>query len=150
MRSPALLDVPEAPVAVFAFLLNFAWENLQASLYQGMATAPHGSAVKLCALASLGDMTIALFAFWAVAAATRDRRWILSPESGQVAGFTALGLLVSVVVEKLATGPMNRWAYSAAMPILPGLGLGLAPVLQWLVLPPLVLWLSRRHLGGRP
>jgi hypothetical protein len=31
------------------------------------------------------------------------------------------------------------------MPVLAGIGL--APLLQWLVIPPCVLWLAARHLG---
>ncbi|WP_205527550.1 hypothetical protein [Halomonas sp. JS92-SW72] len=34
------------------------------------------------------------------------------------------------------------------MPTLPLLGTGLAPLLQWLLLPPLIVWLARRQLLG--
>ena len=101
-------------------------------------------------MATLGDAAIMLFAFCSVAAAARDRRWILSPSPWQVTGFVALGLVVTAVVERLATGPMERWAYAPAIPVLPWLGLGLAPILQWLVVPPLVLWFSRRHIAAPP
>lgn len=36
--------------------------------------------------------------------------------------------------------------YSTSMPQF--IGLGLSPVLQWIFLPPLCLWLARRHLLG--
>lgn len=137
-------------MVIFSLLLKFAWENLQAPLFDGMAAAPHWPAVKFCGMATLGDAAIVLFAFWSVAAAARDRRWILSPSPWQVTGFVTLGLVVTAVVERLATGPMERWAYAPAMPVLPWLGLGLAPMLQWLVVPPLVLWFSRRHIAAPP
>jgi len=41
----------------------------------------------------------------------------------------------------------SRWAYSEAMPHLPVLGTGLLPLLQWLVIPPLVLWFIRRQIA---
>jgi hypothetical protein len=34
------------------------------------------------------------------------------------------------------------------MPIVPPFGTGLSPLVQWLVIPPLVLWMTRRHLRG--
>jgi len=52
------------------------------------------------------------------------------------------------VLEGLATGSADRWQYAEVMPRLPILGTGLAPLGQWLVLPPIVLWLTRRHLAG--
>ncbi len=39
----------------------------------------------------------------------------------------------------------GRWAYSDLMPIVPLLQVGLAPVLQWLVVPPIVVYFLRHH-----
>jgi hypothetical protein len=38
----------------------------------------------------------------------------------------------------------RRWQYSELMPIIPGTGIGAAPVLQMLVLPPVIFRLLRR------
>lgn len=141
-----VLSAPAANVAVFAFLLNYPWEFLQVPLFRGMAAAPHWEAIKVCSSATLGDVVIAVLAFWAVAAAAGSRHWILHPSAVQVAGFVAIGLAVTLVLEWLATGPLGRWEYAEAMPIVPLLGVGLAPVLQWILLPPLVAWFVRRQL----
>lgn len=141
-----VLDAPEANVMVFAFLLNYPWEFLQAPLFRGMATAPHWDAVKFCTGATLGDAVIASVAFWGVAAAAGNRRWILRPSTAQVAGFVVAGLAITLVLEQLATGPLGRWAYAEGMPVVPLLGVGLTPMLQWILLPPLVAWLVRRQL----
>ncbi len=156
-RSPALaspgssrprraLDSPAANVALFAFLVNYPWEFLQVPLFRNMAAAPHWEAVKVCTSATLGDAAIAVVAFWGVAAAARTRRWILRPSAVQVAGFVAIGLAITLALEWLATGPLGRWEYAEAMPVLPLLGVGLAPALQWILLPPLVAWFVRRQL----
>jgi hypothetical protein len=63
----ALLALPELYVVLFAFLLNFTWEILQSGFYRGMREMPHGDAVRLCALATLGDVGMTLIAFWVVA-----------------------------------------------------------------------------------
>jgi hypothetical protein len=141
-----VLDAPEANVTVFAFLLNYPWEFLQAPLFRGMATAPHWEAVKFCTGATLGDAVIVVVAFWGVAAAAGNRRWILVPSAAQIAGFVAIGLAITLVLERLATGPLGRWAYAEGMPVVPLLGVGLSPVLQWILLPPLEVWLVRRQL----
>jgi hypothetical protein len=62
--------------------------------------------------------------------------------------FVLMGLALTIVLERLATGPLERWAYSDLMPIVPALGVGLAPLVQWIVLPLALVWLVRRQLAG--
>ena len=66
-RWRAVLELPELNITVFAFLLNFAWEILQSGFFRGMTEARHGDAVRLCTMATFGDVGIALGAFWSVA-----------------------------------------------------------------------------------
>lgn len=37
---------------------------------------------------------------------------------------------------------------TASMPVVPFLEVGLAPLLQWILLPPIALWIVRRQLTG--
>jgi hypothetical protein len=142
----AWLDLPEVNVGIFAFLLNFVWEFAQVPLFQGMAQAGHWRAIQVCARATLGDVVIALIAFWAVAVACRSRRWVLRPTSPKVTGFVVVGVLITIVMEWLATHALGRWTYAASMPVVPALEVGVSPLLQWVVLPPLVVWFVRRQL----
>lgn len=48
------------------------------------------------------------------------------------------GLVIGVSVEWLAVFIGNRWEYTARMPLVPLLGVGLAPVAQMFVLPLLI------------
>lgn len=141
-----LIGAPEFNVAVFAFLLNLPWEFAQVPLFADMPSAGHWRAIQVCGRATLGDVVIALTAFWVVAASARARRWILAPTPRQVAGFVAVGVLITIVMEWLATQVVGRWAYAEAMPVVPVLGVGLSPLLQWIVLPLLVVWFVRRQL----
>jgi hypothetical protein len=61
-----------------------------------------------------------------------------------VAVFLGIGLIVTIGFEFVSTEVLNRWAYAAQMPSLPILGTGLAPFLQWLIIPSLVLWYLKR------
>jgi hypothetical protein len=145
-----LLDQPEANVWFFAFLVNYPWEFLQAPWYRAMADMSHWEAVKFCSWAAVGDGVLAVIAFWAVAALFRSRTWIREPRPGTLASFVAAGLVLTVAVEWLATEVWGRWSYGPEMPTVPLLGTGLAPVLQWLVLPPLVVGIVYRQLGRTP
>lgn len=52
-------------------------------------------------------------------------------------GYTVFSEWLNIVVRK-------SWAYNDAMPIVPWLGAGLSPLLQWFVVPTLALWWARK------
>ena len=139
---------PWAALALFAFLLNFVWEVLQAPFYRGMADSAHWTAVRTCTLATVGDVVIMLVAYALVAAPARDRWWLAVPTPARVGGFLTAGVAATIALKALNVYGLGRWAYGRLMPVV--FGIGLAPVLQWLVLPPATLWLARRHLAGAP
>jgi hypothetical protein len=151
-RLLALTWTPEFNVALFAFLLNLPWELWQAPLFERMAEAPHWEAVKTCSKAAAGDAAIALVAYGLVALVLRHRGWAVSPTAWAMSGFAACGVGITVVIERLALGGhwLQGWSYSSLMPVVPGIGVGLSPVMQWLALPPLVIWLVRRQLAATP
>lgn len=151
MAAGALAAMPELNVAIFALLLNLPWEVLQARLFVGMADAPYAEAILGCVQATLGDMIIMLLAYGAVAVGASSRRWVLAPSGRQLAWFIGIGVLITAVIERLATSGrwVESWSYSPAMPVLPGIGIGLVPLLQWVLLPPLVVWFVRRQLTGQ-
>ena len=145
-----LAEHPEANVAALAFLLNFPWEIWQMPLYRclEMFAMSYGEAVAFLTAASIGDAVLSVVAFWCVAAAARSRAWIIDPTHGEACGFVGIGLAVTVFVEWIATRVLNVWQYTEAMPTLPLLDTGITPLLQWILLPPLVLWTVRRQLTG--
>ena len=146
----AITEQPEFNVAVFAFLLNYPWEFSQVPLFAGMPNAPHWTAIKVCAMATLGDTVITLVAHWVVAFVARSRRWIAAPTAGHLMMFVSIGLAITVVIEQLALRGLwfGTWSYSPLMPVIPGLGVGLSPLLQWIILPLLLVWFVRRQLAG--
>jgi hypothetical protein len=142
------MDLSELNIILFAFLLSFPWEILQGPFFEGMTEMRHGDAVRICTLATVGDVSLMLVNFWIVAWVGGVRRWPLQPTVAQVAGFTGLGLTATILFEILATQVWHRWHYSALMPTIPLLEVGLLPLLMWSVLPPLVVWFVRRQLRG--
>lgn len=144
----AVIEAPETNVALFAFLLHFPWEFLQVPFFASMTTAPHWEAVKFCTRATLGDVVIALVAFWGAAVAARSRNWIRHPQLTPTTVFIVIGVLITVLFERLATGPLGRWTYAELMPVVPVLSVGLVPIVQWIAVPLAVIWLVRRQLAG--
>ena len=148
-RKAVLADSPELNLFMFGVLLNYAWELTQAPLYEGAATAAYWTVVKGCARATFGDGVILLIAYWSVAAVTSDRRWLAGLDRLRLAGFVGIGIAITIVLERLAlqsTFAGWGWRYSEAMPVVPGIGVGLTPLLQWLILPLTTLWLVRRQI----
>lgn len=144
-----MTGAPEFNVVIFALLLNFAWEILQAPLYAGMAAMPHAQVTRACLQATVGDAVIMLLAYGAVAVFAR-RRWIVAASGWQLAWFIAIGVSITAVIEWLATRGhwVGSWSYLPSMPLLPGTGIGLAPLLQWVLLPLLTVWFTRRQLAS--
>ena len=130
----------------FAFLINFVWEMLQMPLFSYPLNASIVQINLACLQASAGDAAMIVIAFWIVAILLKGRGWIFHPSVGSLALFLLPGIVMTVVFEALATGLLHRWTYAEAMPILPGLGTGLAPLAQWLILPPIIAFIVKRQL----
>lgn len=144
------IEHPAANVAASALLLHIPWEVAQMPLYRCAETLSRRRALAFCTVATVGDAAIAAGAYQVVRYASKSRDWVFEPSRAQTAGFIAAGLAATVVFERLATEVLDRWQYAPVMPRLPGLGTGLAPLLQWTVLPPLTLWLISRRARQPP
>ncbi len=117
-------------------------------LFAGFADYPYYPTILHCMKATLGDVVISLVAFAGASLITRSRMWIVSMSKPGVVSFLAIGLLITVAFELLATGPLNRWEYGELMPIVPFIGVGAVPIAQWVILPLLQLWFVRRQIIG--
>ena len=125
-------------------LLNLVWEVLQLPLYTlwSDAAAPKiAFAVLHC---TAGDLLIATFSLLLALAIPGTRGWPLHRFRPVAIGTILLGLSYTVYSEWHNTTVSHAWAYSAAMPTI--LGIGLAPVAQWLLVPVLAFWRLQHRL----
>jgi hypothetical protein len=133
-------------IFVVAVLINYLWELAQAPLYVGLedfwATLWH------CFMASLGDGLLVLGIFAVGWAILRQQAWFVAPGGRGVLVMVGVGLMLSVTIEWVAVHILERWAYTAWMPRVPRLDIGLVPVVQMLVLPPLIFRVVARWRGG--
>ena len=141
-----IADLPEINIAGFSFLLHFVWEYLQAPTYQGMALLGHWDGIKLCLSATFGDVGFALTAYYCACMAARSRYWFFQPSLLQTAIYIGVGIGLTIGFEYYYTNISLLWTYSELMPLVPPLGTGLSPLLQWMFIPPFVLWLTKRQL----
>ncbi len=124
----------------FVLLVNLAWEFAQLPLYTIWQTAPLSELIFVAAHCTLGDVIIATMALMLTLLLIGDATW---PQAGywRVALLTtAAGLAYTIYSEWLNVSVRASWAYAPAMPVVPLLGIGLSPLLQWLVIPPLAFW----------
>lgn len=124
-----------------AVSVNYAWELIQAPLYAGVEFP---DAIWHCFKASLGDGLLVLFIYASVAGAVQSLDWHRRPAAPAYIAMAIAGLVVGVAVEWWGLHAAKRWQYSDLMPILPAVGVGLAPVLQMLLLPPIIFIAVRR------
>lgn len=125
--------------------LNLGWEVIQLPLYtiwrEGSA-ASIAFAIAHCtagdALIGLAALALALLLLRAGPASRWNWRAVCAVVAVLGVGYTAFSEWGNTVLRP-------AWAYSALMPILTagGIELGVSPLLQWLVLPPLALHFAR-------
>jgi len=128
---------------------SLAWEIAQMPLYtlweRGSAREILLSALH-CAggdvLIALASLTAALLLFGSDDWPERDFARVTVPT-------LVFGLGYALFSEWLNVSVRGAWAYRAAMPVLPGIGVGLAPLAQWFVVPGLALALAWAA-GERP
>jgi hypothetical protein len=123
---------------------NLTWEVAQLPLYTLWLTGSWREKAFAVAHCTGGDMLIAAACLLGALLVAGDSRW---PAAGfrRVAGIAvAAGLAYTVLSEWLNTTIHMSWTYADVMPIVPGLGVGLSPLLQWIVVPMAAWWFARR------
>ena len=131
--------------ALLTFLLNGLWEAAQLPLYTLWQDTDRRRIVAYALHSVAGDVLLATVLFLVAAALLRDFGWpVQRPWRG---GLTVIagGLVYTGFSEWYNVYQTGAWSYADSMPRV--FGIGLAPLLQWLVVPVLTL-VAFRH-GAR-
>lgn len=128
------------------FALHFTWEMLQSPAFMDFAATARRGTLR-CFVAAVGDVLIAAGAYAVTALAFQRPVWpVRSGWMLPALTWVALGVITTIAIERWALA-RGRWAYAPEMPVL--FGIGLLPLLQWLIVPGLTLavvqQLLRRH-----
>jgi hypothetical protein len=131
-----------AGLFVVSVVLNYFWEIGQAFLFVGMDSWE--TIWWHCLVASLGDGLMV----WAIHAAGwrffRRSDWFIAAQWKGYGVMLTSGLLLALAVEWLAVHVLQRWTYTSDMPVIPGVNIGIAPLLQMLLLPPVIFYIVAR------
>ncbi len=141
---------PEARLLLFALPLETLWEFAQFPLYTVWQENPWNYILYSLVHCTVGDLLILLVSYELVALLYRARDWYRKRPILNALLFTALGAAYTIYSETVNTGPAGAWDYTEHMPIVPLLGIGLTPLLQWLLIPPLLLGFLRALPPSRP
>ena len=125
--------------------LSLVWEVAQLPLYTLWEEGMPQQVVFAVLHCTVGDVLIGLSALLLALTATRAGPWPgwRWPELTAVA--TLIGVGYTGFSEWLNTVLRQSWSYSDWMPVLPVVDVGLSPILQWIVIPPMALWIARRY-----
>lgn len=127
---------------VVAAAINFLWEVAQMPFYAWQGS--FFDAAAHCVLPSLGDGIIVLTIYGIGRLFLCRSDWSDQPK---VSGYMVMilsGFTLAMLIEWGGVYILGRWSYAANMPLLPGLGIGVIPILQMLVLPPVIFKVTAR------
>lgn len=143
--------LPEWPLALRrylwgSFLVHLVWEVVQLPLYTLWTTGTSSQQAFAILHCTAGDTMIAGLALLLVLSLINQPAWPAAGGRAVWVGVVILGVGYTLYSEWLNVTVRQSWAYSEWMPLIPVIGIGLSPILQWFIVPTLVLWLA----AGRP
>ena len=132
----------EWPMAVRRYLiaslvLNLVWEVLQLPLYTLWQTGTYQQQAFAVLHCTIGDIMIAGLTLLIALSLLAQPEW---PQLGAGRIWLAtllLGIGYTIYSEWINVTERANWAYSEWMPIVPLIGVGVSPLLQWLIVPTL-------------
>lgn len=127
-------------------LANLAWETLQLPLYTIWTTGTLGERAFAVVHCIGGDVLIALSSLVASLVVIGSPDWPRQRFWHVAVVAIVIGLAYTGFSEWLNVSMRKSWAYSEWMPVIPlAGGIGMSPVLQWIVVPSLSLWVAARQ-----
>lgn len=123
---------------------NVLWEIAQLPLYTIWKSATKGELAFAVVHCTIGDLMILVATLMLALLLVGDADWPRRGFARVAMAATALGTAFTIFSEWRNIEVLENWAYTAAMPLLPLLGTGLSPFLQWALIPPLALFALRR------
>lgn len=150
-RDRAALRWIAARYLPWMLVLNLAWEAVHVRLYSLWQEAEAAYIAFSVAHCTLGDALIGIAALVVALTLTRAPSIAHWPWA-RVAAITSLaGVAYTIFSEWMNITLLRSWSYAETMPTLEvaGFEIGLTPLAQWLILPPIALYLGRGTVAAR-
>ena len=141
-----IIVAPETNLFLFAFLLNFIYEVWQSPYFEFYNMPLLADKIEYITHCTIGDGVINIFSFWIVSALRGSRYWLINSTWKLTLLFTTLGWIYTFISEIYRVQVAK--VYGVSILVIPGVGISWLPLLQWVIVPPLVLYMAQRHLMG--
>jgi hypothetical protein len=116
-------------------IANLIWEIVQLPLYTLWTTGTVRQQAFAIVHCTIGDAMIAALCLILALLVFAEPTWPTTSAVRVFSATLAIGIGYTIYSEWINTSVRGNWAYSPWMPIIPLLGTGLSPLLQWLVVP---------------
>lgn len=127
---------------------NLVWEFLHLPLYTIWTDSSFGENAFAAIHCTAGDMLIASSTLILSLLAFGRQDWPHQRARPVIAATITMGIAYTVFSEWLNIDVRSAWAYRDIMPVIPWIGTGLSPLLQWSVVPGLAFWWAFRPVAG--
>lgn len=132
----------------FSFMIFGMWEWIQTPFFTDISDEIN-TIVWYRIHCTIGDImilgiSIILWSFF-----KKDNEWFFSPRKKDYLVVTLLGASYTAYSEILNVVIRESWGYSKLMPMIPGTHIGIVPIIQWLILPSLILYICARFIRGK-
>lgn len=123
---------------------SLVWEFAHLPLYTLWQTGTSEEIVFAALHCTGGDILIAASTLLAALIFLGPRQWPGSGSNRVIITTVLLGLGYTAFSEWLNVEVRGSWAYAAEMPVLPVVGTGISPLLQWFIVPSVAFWWALR------
>ena len=117
--------------------------------FSGVTLAGYQDFVRLHWIASIKDALMVVGLYLLVAIFTRNAAWGKRFSNQRIIFLLSFGFLWAVGVEYNAAVVKHLWSYAKTMPVLPGINVGVSPVLQMMIVPLVAIFLVRKNLSEK-
>ncbi len=131
--------------ALLSLALHLVWEMGQLPLYTLWREAPPATIAWAVIHCTAGDGLLALSTFALACAWSRRLNWPWYALSRGLPVLLLSGVAYTAFSEWRNVYRLGSWAYREAMPTI--FGIGVLPLVQWIVVPVIALWLLRSSTG---
>jgi hypothetical protein len=140
-----MLKSPVLNFIFFSYILNATWEWTQSPFFID-TTSDLNTIVWYRIHCSLGDTLILLIGFTLISLYHKGIQWVYHPKAGDYLILILLGFFYTFLSEYLNVYVRHAWPYSQYMPLMPFTHIGIIPLVQWIILPPTILFITNRQI----
>lgn len=144
-RMKAILNNPVLNFIFFSYVLNATWEWTQSPFFVD-TTSSLNLIVWYRIHCSLGDTIVLLVSFSLLSLYRKGLGWICHPKMRDYFVLCLLGVSYTFFSEYVNVYIKHSWSYSEYMPLMPLIPVGIIPLVQWVILPPVIVFITKRQI----